>query len=130
MPVHTATRSGVYSRALRQLIESVRHRIDVGAILQSLIQDDVHHAQCEGPVCSWPDGNVPIRQRGGACAIGIDDDQTRAIAPSLLNEWPQVHIVAVNVCAPGEYEFGEAEVFGRGAKFFPVDQLPGLAPCF
>src|SRR6185312_5044669 len=76
------------------------------------------------------DRDVPVGQGGGACAIGIDDDEPGAVAPSLLDKRPEVDVVAVDVRTPGEDELGEAKVFRRRAQFLSVDQAPGSASGF
>ncbi len=106
------------------------HGVDVGAIFKAFVEDDVHHAQGQRGVGAGADGDVPVGERGGTGAIGIDDDEARARAAGLLDHGPQVHVVAVDVRAPGEDEFGEAEILGGRAQLLSVDQVPGLAAGF
>ena len=86
MPVHAATRSGVYSRA-RSASCSKPCVIsgNVSAVLQAFAQDHVHQAQRQGYVCSRTDGDVPVGQCRRARAVRIDDDETCAVAPRLLD---------------------------------------------
>ena len=100
--------------------------IDVGAVFKAFVKDDVHHAQGEGGVGSGTDGDVPVSQRGGAGAVGVDDDEARAIAAGLLDHGPEMDVVAVDVRGPGEHQFGEAEILGGRAVFLAVYQVPGL----
>ncbi len=65
-------------------------------------------------------------RRGGARAVGVDHDEPRAVAPRLLDHGPEMDVVAVDVRAPGQDQLRKAEVFGRRAKFFAVDQVPCL----
>ena len=121
---------GVFAGALGETVEAVGHFVDVGAVFKAFVEDDVHHAEGEGGVGAGTDGDVPVGKGGGAGAVGIDDDEARAVAAGLLDHGPEVDVVAVNVRAPGEDEFGEAEVFSGGAELFSVDGVPGLAAGF
>ena len=103
------------------------HVVNVGAVFKALVEDDVHHAEGEGGVGTGADGDVPVGERGGAGAIGIDDDETCAVAAGLVDHGPEVDVVAVDVRGPGKDEFGEAEVFGGDSELFSVDEVPGLA---
>ncbi len=121
---------GVLAGACGQLIEAVCHFVNVGAVFKAFIENHVHHAESERRIGAGPDGDMPIGERGGAGAVWIDDDEASAVAVRLLDHGPQVDVVAVDVRGPGEDEFGEAEVFGRCAQFFPVYRIPCLAACF
>jgi hypothetical protein len=105
----------------------VGHGVDVGAVFKPFVEDDVHHAEGERRVGAGADGDVPVGKRGGAGAVGVDDDEACAIAAGLLDHGPQMDVVAVDVRAPGEDELGKAEVFGGSAELFSVDGVPGHA---
>ncbi len=130
--------SGVVSDALRrklahalgQALEAMRHFRDVGAVFEALVEDHVHHAEGQRRIRSGTDGDVPVGYCGCPRAVGIDDDQPRSVAPRLLDEWPQVNVVAVDVRGPREDKIGQAEVFGWRAQLLSVDQVPCLPARF
>ncbi len=117
----------VFARALGKPIEAVRHLRDVGAVFEAVAHDHVHHSQRQGRIGAGADGDVPVGQGRGAGLVGVDDDEARAVAASLLHHGPEVNVVAVNVAAPRDDEFGQPEVFGRRAQLFAVDKVPGHA---
>jgi hypothetical protein len=80
----------------------VGHFSNVGSVFEAFAQDDVHHAERQGAVGARADGDVPVGEGGGARLVGVDDDEARAVAAGLLDHGPEMHVVAVNVRAPGE----------------------------
>ena len=119
----------VFARPLGQLLKAVGHLVDIGAVFQALIQDDVHQAQRQRGIRAGADGDMPVGQRGSARAVGVDDDQPCPAAPRLFHKGPEVDVVAVNVRAPGQDQLGQAEVLGGCAQLLAVDQVPGHAAC-
>jgi hypothetical protein len=87
----------------------------------------MHHAQRESRVGAGIDRNVPVRGAGGACGVGIDDDELCAVAAGFFDEGPEMNIVAVDVGGPGDDELGLRKGFGIGAQFAAVDGDQGLA---
>ena len=83
----------------------------------------MHHGKRQHRVGAGPDGKMLVGQRGRACAVGVDDDEPRALAPGLLDERPKMHVVAVDVRAPRENQPGVGEVLGAGAELHAVDAL-------
>ena len=73
------------------------------------------------------DPQVLIRKRRGAGLIGIDHDQLRSLAPRRFDKWPQVNIVPVNICAPGDDQAGVHKVLGRRAELDAINAQQGRA---
>ena len=76
----------------------------------------MHEAEGQRGVGAGIDGEIPVGALRGASAVGIDDDELGAAAARLCDEGPQVNIVAVNVCAPGDDVAGMRELLGLGAE--------------
>src|SRR5664279_1791752 len=93
--------------------------------MQAVADDDVHQAKGEGNVGTGIDRDVPIGEASGARAIGIDHYQLGAIAPRLVDERPEMNVVAVNVRGPGDDVLRVAELFGLGPNLASVDRDNG-----
>ena len=93
----------------------------VARVFQAIAEEDVHEAQGEENVGAGADGEVLVGEGGGAGAIGIDNDEAGAGATGLLDEGPEVDVVAVDVGAPRNDEAGVREVLRTGAEARAVD---------
>ena len=87
----------------------------------------MHQAQRQRGIRAGADSDVPVGQRGSARAVRVDDDEPCPVAPRLLDKRPQMNIVAVDIRAPSQNQFGQAEILGDHANFLTVDQVPGHA---
>ena len=92
----------VLARTLGQSGKAMGYFVDVGAVFEPLVQNHVHHSECECGVGSRADGNMPVGEAGRAGLIGVDDDQAGAVAAGLLDHGPEMDVVAVDICAPGQ----------------------------
>src|ERR1039458_2350293 len=95
--------------------------------MQAVADDDVHQAQGKGNVGTGIDRNVPIGEVCGARAIRIDHYQSGPIAPRLVDERPQMNVVAVNVRGPGDDVLRVAELFGLGPNLRSAERDNGVA---
>jgi hypothetical protein len=120
----------IFSDALAKLIEAAGPASDVVLIVEVVADDDVHHAKRERGVGAGIDGDVPVRGASGAGGVGVDDDELCAIAPRFFDEGPEMDVVAVDVCGPGDDELRLREGFGIGAEFAAVDRDERLASGF
>ena len=102
----------------------MRHCVDIRAVLQSLVQDHVHHAQRQRAVRAGPDRDVPVGQCSGSRPVWVNHNQTCAVASRLFNERPQVHIVSVDIRTPRKHQLGQLEVLSRCAKLLAIHQVP------
>src|SRR5580704_14779054 len=84
--------------------------------MEILIDDDVHHCQRKSGVRPWINRQIPVCTGGCTGAIWIDDHEFRALTASLLNEWPQVDVVPVNVRRPGNDVAGMTKLLWFGAQ--------------
>src|SRR5436305_5785509 len=57
---------------------------------------------------------MAVRQRRGASLPRVNHIELGSVAARLDDEGPQVHVGAVNVCAPGNDELGVPELLGLG----------------
>src|SRR5215831_7014620 len=96
---HTIQRVLLHSRF--ELFEANRMTIYVVVVVQTLVDQNAHHAESERGIRSGVDRNVPVRTLRCARPIGINHDQLRALSASLFNKRPQMDIVSVNVGCPG-----------------------------
>ena len=125
-PDHRRARGGVFARQLANVIGRnagpLRHalrRIFLHLFAQLLeaqrvLRDVVGVVQSFSPMitCIMPRasaasvpglmGRYQSAHFGGARAVGIDHYQLRAVAPRFHDERPQVHVVAVDIRAPGD----------------------------
>src|SRR5664280_996787 len=95
--------------------------------MQAVADDGVHQGQSKGNGGSGIDRNVPIGEASGPRAIRIDHYQPGSIAPRLVDERPQMNVVAVNVRGPGDDVLRVAELFGLGPNLASVDRDNGVA---
>ena len=116
--------------AFAELIEAAGPAGDVVLIVEAVADDDMHHAQRESRVGAGIDRNVPVRGAGGACGVGIDDDELCAVAAGFFDEGPEVDVIAVDIGGPGEDELRVREGFGVGAELAAVNGDEGLAAGF
>ncbi len=65
------------------------------------------------------DRQIPVGALRGAGAIRIDDDEFGTVATGFFDERPQVHVVAVNVGAPGDDYLEWRNCSGSVPSFFP-----------
>ena len=100
---------------------------EVGPVLEAFGEDDVHHGQGEQGIGAGVDGEVLVGECGGAGAVGVDDDEACPLTASLLDEGPEVDVVAVDVGAPGDDEAGVGEILRGGAELDAVDLEEGFA---
>ena len=81
IPVHCATRSGVYSgKPLLQFVEAVGITRDVVGIVQAFAHNDMHQSERQRDVGAGIDGDMPIGDARRACAVRIDHHQLSAVA--------------------------------------------------
>ena len=91
-------------RAVDQRVGSGRVRVDERSVDQPVAIQMTHHAEHERDVGAGPQREVPVgaaRHRG---ATGIDDDEPRALSPSLLHERREVDVRDRGVRAPHDHE--------------------------
>src|SRR5712664_3085339 len=62
------------------------------------------------------DGQIPVSKLRSTRLVRIDDDQLRAFMAGLFDEWPQVHIVAVDVGSPRDDVARVRELLGLRAE--------------
>ena len=112
----------VVRKNLLQLRETVGVFRDVLRVVQALVHDHVHQAKRERAIRSRTDRDVPVGQLRGAGRIRVDHDEPSSVAPGLLDERPQMHVVAMHIRSPRQDEFGVAEVFGVRAQLDAIDR--------
>jgi len=95
--------------------------------MQPVAHDDVHQAHRERNIGTGINGNMPVGNLRRSRPVGIDHHQLAAIAPRLLDERPEVDVVAVNVGCPGNDVFRVAELLGLGTDLPPVNGNHGFA---
>ena len=94
-----------------QSFESVGVPGDVVAVIKIFFNDEAHHAKRQSRIGTGLNGNVPVSGAGGAGSIRVDHYQSCAVTACFFNEGPEVNVIPVNVCRPGNDVFGMAEVF-------------------
>ena len=98
---------------------------EVGFVGEAVAEEDVHDGEGEQGIGAGADGEVLIGEGGGAGAVGVDDDELCALAAGLLDEGPEVDVVAMDVGSPGDNQAGVRVVLGRGAEADAVDAGEG-----
>ena len=108
----SATRSGVYARTeSRSSSNPVRVPIDVLAIDEVVLDDDVNEAVEQRQVRPWPDGQVQVGHHRRLGDARIDDDQRRAgigLEPPAQNR-----VIVGDVRADEHDHVGDLEVLVR-----------------
>ena len=87
----------------------------------------MHQAQREQRGGSRMDRQKLVGKRGRAGFVRIDTDQPRTLPAGLLDERPQVDVVAVHVGAPADDEPGVGKILRLRAALLPVDPQQRLA---
>src|SRR5581483_11211341 len=127
------TQAGDRSRALGRVLRTQRvltkplpvigELVEVVAIFQALAEEDVHHRQREQAVSARTNLQVLVSERGSTRAVRIDNDELAALAAGLLNERPEVNVVAVDVAGPDNNQAGMREVLRGCSQPSPIDAL-------
>ncbi len=107
--------------------ESVGVPGDVVAVVEPFFDDEAHHAKRQSRIGAGLNGNVPVSGAGGAGSIGINHDESGAITACFFDEGPEVNVITVNVCRPGDDVLCMAEMFRVGAQLFSVDRNKGVS---
>ena len=89
--------------------------VDVVAIDEILLDDDMHHGEGQRRVGPGPDWNMPVGQPGRARPHRINDNQLGARLSCLLNEWPVMRVGAERIAGPKNDVFRVHETFGIDA---------------
>jgi hypothetical protein len=103
---------GVGRRPLRQFVVADGVLVDVVAVDQVLLDDDVNHRQRQRRIGARADRNMPVGKPCGARPHRIDHHQLRAGLLGLLDERPVVRVGAERVARPQENIFRVHEAFG------------------
>src|SRR5690242_3212839 len=91
--------------------------LDEIAIVQVLLNDDVHHAESERGVGSGDGLQVQVRALRAQGLLWIDGDDLRAASASFLDESPGVRRRDGGIGAPNDHELAVNNVFGQNANF-------------
>ena len=96
---------------LPQILETNRVTCHVISVVKVFVDDDVHHPESQRNISSWINGQIPIGAARGSRAIGVNHHKLRTVALGFLHKGPKMHIVAVDVCTPGNDVTGMLELF-------------------
>ena len=115
-PVSSAARCGrPFADAFFQVRRSRACAVDVVAVFETFRSDHVHHGEGERGVGAGADGVVAVGELAGAVLVRIDGVEPRAVAARFDDEGPEMDVGAEDVGAPGEDQFGVAELLGLDA---------------
>ncbi len=102
----------ILARALAQRVESHGVARDVVVVLQSALEDDVHHPQRQRRVGAGLNADPFVALRRGARLNRVDGDDRRAARLRLEHERPQVGIRRERVRAPQQHEVALGDPLG------------------
>ena len=85
------------------------------AVLEPALEDDMHHAKCEGRVSAWPNRNPLVALRCGSRSQRIDRDDRSTALPSLEHERPEMRVRGERVRSPEQHEIALGYSLGVGA---------------
>ena len=102
-----------------EFVEPQSVLVDVIAVREPFLDDDVHHRHRQGAVGAGLNRDVPVGQPRRTGADGIDDDELGTVPLGLLDERPMVRVGAERVAGPQDDVFGVDETLGVHARRMP-----------